>query len=362
MKRRGVARIIIGTILIVLQTLSAIGNALAGVKIQLSFKTLAVFIYDLVYLISYFFIGIIGLILLISGIVAYTKRRIEKTNTAQSMPNVSEFCAERQSVADTITAPTSTAVVTKSANRRFCRLCGSLIDNKSKKCTHCNKQYFRLRIPKMPLLIVLSITIVLGVVAFGIHPFVWSQAKDDNYLYDWMANNGTLIDGTYLQYSETDTNGTTFSLRYDPNLTENRRWYVACTHVSSSGYTIATTLILFWEKPNTPVSISVFGSGRFDGYRRSLEYSHNSNEFTSNSPIKKERYSGDTVVKDIFIAGQGPTTITDKTEGLQAELDNMDRICSTNAQKSLCLILDWLKNSFCSEANMKMSDFGYENY
>ena len=63
--RKGIARIVIGIILIVLQLMSLIGNMKAGVGFQLSFASPAAFLFDLIFLISYFLVGIIGVILLV---------------------------------------------------------------------------------------------------------------------------------------------------------------------------------------------------------------------------------------------------------------------------------------------------------
>ena len=104
------------------------------------------------------------------------------------------------------------------------------------------------------------------------------------------------------------------------------------------------------------------GSGTFDGYYRSMEYYHKPNTFTQNSPIERDGLNGSEVTNDVFISGQGPTTVIDDTPGLQDQLNRMDAICEENAQKNLCVILDWLMDSFCPTANMKMSDFGYDRY
>lgn len=71
--KKGTIRIVIGIILIVLQLLSLLGNARSGVGIKISFESLAVFIYDLIATVSYCFVGFLGLVLMISGIVARTK-------------------------------------------------------------------------------------------------------------------------------------------------------------------------------------------------------------------------------------------------------------------------------------------------
>lgn len=70
---KGTMRIVIGVILIALQLMSLAGNAKAGVGIQISFDSLAVLMYDLIVAASYCFVGIVGAVLLISGIIAHNK-------------------------------------------------------------------------------------------------------------------------------------------------------------------------------------------------------------------------------------------------------------------------------------------------
>lgn len=71
--RRGKTRIVFGILMILTQCISLAGNAKAGVGIQFSMDTLATLAFDLGFILSYFFVGIVGVILLVSGIVAYVK-------------------------------------------------------------------------------------------------------------------------------------------------------------------------------------------------------------------------------------------------------------------------------------------------
>lgn len=71
--RQGKTRIIIGAVLTILQIMSIAGNAKTGSGIQISFSSLGVMVFDLIYLASYWFIGVLGVIILVSGIMAYLK-------------------------------------------------------------------------------------------------------------------------------------------------------------------------------------------------------------------------------------------------------------------------------------------------
>lgn len=175
-------------------------------------------------------------------------------------------------------------------------------------------------------------------------------SKDADYLYDWLLEHGTLVDGTCLQYSETDKSGAKFMLCYDTNYVDKLRWQVQHSTTDSSGRTIITTLFLFSAGKEASSHISVYGLGEYDDYYRSLEYYHNPAIFTKNSPIEQGELSGSTV------------HVPDSEKALIKEILTLNTICENRAQKSLCLILDWLENTFCPAANMNMSDFGYDNY
>lgn len=75
--RRGKTRITTGCIFIMLQILSAIGNAKSGHGYSAGFDNPALFMYDLIFYISSHILGIVGIILLCSGMIAYFKSRKE---------------------------------------------------------------------------------------------------------------------------------------------------------------------------------------------------------------------------------------------------------------------------------------------
>ena len=174
--------------------------------------------------------------------------------------------------------------------------------------------------------------------------------KDADYLYNWLTEHGTLVSGTRLQYSGTNSEGERFFLCYDTNRTENRKWYVTYETEHILGYKIETELVLFCEDSKTSMYITAWGRDNYSEYHRIREYSHKPKVFTKNSPIEYEDSYGSTV------------HVPDAEKNLISEVSALDTICSKNAQKNLCTILDWLKESFCPTAKMKMSDFGYDNY
>lgn len=103
--KKGTIRIILGSVLIVFQALSIMGNVKAGVNYAFDFYNTYTLIYSVLYLFGSCLVGIIGVILLLSGVFAqqkndqeyhYTARRVSEpyettTNTTASSHKISSF-------------------------------------------------------------------------------------------------------------------------------------------------------------------------------------------------------------------------------------------------------------------------------
>ena len=63
----------LGSTLIILQVLSIMGNAKAGVSFSFSFANIPSFLYSLMYALGYYFIGLLGIIMLLLGLSAKRK-------------------------------------------------------------------------------------------------------------------------------------------------------------------------------------------------------------------------------------------------------------------------------------------------
>ena len=332
--KKGSKRILFGFSLIILQTISVVGNTLAGTtrNVHISFDSLSAFLYDFIFFLSYFFVGIWGIALLILGLIA----RYKKSPTSQAKYTSPDSSPKEEIVALPKTPPI-----------------------KSQRHSH---------IFSKRLLIVISVLLVIFLSTFGIYSLFKHQRssgfpdKSTENLYNWLTEHGTLVDGTCLQYSETDSYGNEIILCYNTNYVKDLRWQIRYIKTDSSQRTITTTLFLFSGSKKYLSEISVHGFGIFSNYFRSMEYYHIPSTFTKNTPIEQKSFTGSQVTNDIFISGQGPTTVVDNTPGLQDQLNNMDKICKDNAQQNLCVILDWLKDSLCPTVKMSMSDFGYNKY
>lgn len=157
--KKGLPRIIIGCILIFFQLLSVIGNSLTGNHLGIHFTSFYAFLGDLITLLSYYSIGIIGTILLISGIVVYNhkedssnKKEKRKNSTLPWLAYDAAIESHKQTLDTNVVESDPTHMpkpkcqeINTTNKHRYCRLCGSLIDPVNKKCSGCGKQYFRIR-------------------------------------------------------------------------------------------------------------------------------------------------------------------------------------------------------------------------
>lgn len=88
-------------------------------------------LYDLLFLSTFHWMGVLGLASLIWGLVAFCRRK-----TAAPRPTPQKFTEEAAP------APVKPSAA-PGPKPRFCKLCGGSIDPVTRKCTGCGKQYFR---------------------------------------------------------------------------------------------------------------------------------------------------------------------------------------------------------------------------
>lgn len=85
--KQGLKRTIIGSVLIVVQLLSVIGNVSVGNQLYFSVKNFETFLFSLMYCFGYFLIGIIGLVILVAGLIARFKKNkpVNQCNTKKQL-------------------------------------------------------------------------------------------------------------------------------------------------------------------------------------------------------------------------------------------------------------------------------------
>lgn len=205
------------------------------------------------------------------------------------------------------------------------------------------------------------VLVLLASVCVVILAVLWialNKPKGSEYLHEWMLEHGVLVGGTQLQYTDYYSDGTKFVLCYDNNKIDSQKWYVECSYPETSYCDTTVKLTLFWEGEDSPGRVVACGTGNIDEYYRYLEFTHTPAMFASNSPITVTETGGSTAP----IGSEQENVFTDDGLSLRYQLLKLDARCSACSQAGVCKILDWLKESFCPEADMSMDDFGYTSY
>lgn len=190
--------------------------------------------------------------------------------------------------------------------------------------------------------------------------------KDKDYLYDWLLDNGELVNATELIYKDE-----TFTLRSD----HSKKLFVDYTIPDYKGYEITVKLPLYSESEKVIAEISVHNedsSSVFSCY-------HYPKTFTSKTPLEFDTISQHPDYDYIIMSDYGTTTYEDgkmvfhldeskreeyeKKKKYNEEIDAQRELRETMAKeishKTLCDILDWLNEEI---AEMDISDFGYKAY
>ena len=189
-----------------------------------------------------------------------------------------------------------------------------------------------------------------------------NQPKDKEYVYNWLLENGELINGTELVYSDKIDSFHTYKLCYSSNMVGSNLCAVYVIN-NYNGYNVSLTLPLYTNSNNVLTYISIDNA---EGFERGLEYYHNRNIFQRKSPITHNDTYGDTIDLSKYphkeVDGKIIVDVPQDVKEQLNEMKHMNALCEELAQESLCSILDWLKTKICPLADMELSDFGYEKY
>lgn len=195
------------------------------------------------------------------------------------------------------------------------------------------------------------------------------KLSPEERIYNWLLENGELIDGTNLVYQDND-----FSLRTD----HSKKMSVDYTIPDYKGYEIAIQLPLYSDSKKVKVSISVKNtdsSSTFACY-------HCPKDFTLKTPLEYDTLSqypdydyihmpdyGTTKYEDgkyVFHLDETKREEYEKKKQYNAEIDNQrelrEKISKEISNKSISDILDWLNKEICPSAEMKIADLGYKVY
>ena len=161
--KRGKVRIVLGMILIVIQLLSVLGNYKTGQHITVTFANPAVFIYELIYLVSYFFVGILGMILVASGMFAYNCKK-----APDAIDEIKNAGIEQANVEKIV---------------QYCSHCGALNNRETKKCIYCGREYFEgIQAKQFMGIIAVLVLIIAAISAFCVEQY--STIVEQNVLIE----------------------------------------------------------------------------------------------------------------------------------------------------------------------------------
>ena len=183
-----------------------------------------------------------------------------------------------------------------------------------------------------------------------------SLKKDKDYLYDWLLENGALVNGTKLVYSDNN-----FSLHFDTGYVHEL--FATYTVTDYEGYQLEVRLPLFTEDEKVLSTITLINA---EGYTRGIEYYHTPGRFTNKTPIEHGDAIGDTLsyadYPHEYVDGKIIVKVPEEDKPKIAEYEKMYALCEELSHGTLCDILDWLTEEICPLAEMNISDFGYKAY
>ncbi len=122
--------------------------------------------------------------------------------------------------------------------------------------------------------------------------------KDSDYMNSWLVENGELVNGTELVYTDQNT-ANKFTLSTD----QSQNIIVTYVINNYKGYKVTVQLPLFSESKKISAEISV----QKGNYSSTLTYYHTAKNFTKNSPISHGAISSYPPIEPINNADYGTT-------------------------------------------------------
>lgn len=203
-------------------------------------------------------------------------------NCKHKLPDDSEFCqycgskievAEADSnnqspmdfvINDTTTQAKSTPKKEKIVKTKYCRRCGSLIDNKTKVCTGCGKQYFRgFRFTKFSITVIALALVIATVSTLCVLQYVSTQelTYEINDLKKQVKNKQSTIDSL-----EDRVDSLQSQVRDNSELVDFVDRYVVFVEDNGTKYYHKYGCVFLWD--NEPFWAFNIDAAKDNGYRR----------------------------------------------------------------------------------------------
>ncbi len=193
--------------------------------------------------------------------------------------------------------------------------------------------------------------------------------KNEKQLYNWLLENGELVNGTGLMYQD---NAFTLHTNHSQKIFVN---YVIPDY---NGCKVIVQFPLFSESENSSTSISV----QSNDSSTSLIHFHTAKDFTKKSPIEYGDMNSYPPLVPITLDDYGTfkeengklvfcldenkreeyEQINKINEEISAQQGLCENVAKELAHETLCDILDWLNEEICPLVKMDISDLGYTNY
>lgn len=225
---------------------------------------------------------------------------------------------------------------------------------------------------KRSIIVLSSIVLLIAVclcIFSGCKQEAAKKISPEERLYNWLLDNGELINGTNLVYQDNN-----FSLHTD----HSKKMFVDYTISDYNGYEITIQLPLYSESKKNKVKISVQNTDSSS----TLACYHYPETFTLKTPLEYDTLSqypdydyinmseyGTTKSEDgkmVFYVDESKREELEERKQYNAEIDvqrNLrEKIAKEISNKSISDILEWLQLEICPEAEMDISDFGYKAY
>lgn len=192
---------------------------------------------------------------------------------------------------------------------------------------------------------------------------------DNEFVYDWLLENGELVDSTELVYSINKEDGSSLKI----TTTTSKTIRLTYTFMENN-YQITCGIDMFGENEH------IFSCKVIDESSIGKENSYflKKSSFTQNTPLSEKEhvswyidgdsissfaFKGDKYVYRSYSSANGGSFVDEEISKEKVEKAHAaDEIITKNAHKYLCTMLGAMENDLCPLLEIDMKDLGYDNF